>query len=161
VSDVARGPLVCYDQLAFKDRQDVTQWLINFCDILLIVYFFPQKSEGTFTILFQSYIFLAHLSWKLKQVFLIARCLSVCKLLHFCLLLQNHWANFKQAWHKLSFRGGDSKLFKWRSPSSRGDNSKRVKIHWNFFFKSSSPEPTGQFQSNLVSTNHKNSKLFK
>jgi hypothetical protein len=25
VSDVARGPLVCYDQLAFKDRQDVTQ----------------------------------------------------------------------------------------------------------------------------------------
>jgi hypothetical protein len=30
-------------------------------------------------------------------------------------------------------------------PSPRGDNSKRVKIHW-----SSSPEPAGQNQSNLI-----------
>jgi hypothetical protein len=35
-------------------------------------------------------------------------------------------------------------------PSSRGDDSKRVKIHWNFFFKKSSPEPTSQIQFNLI-----------
>jgi hypothetical protein len=37
---------------------------------------------------------------------------SVCKLLHFRLLLQNHWANFNQTWHKSSLGGGDSKLLK-------------------------------------------------
>jgi hypothetical protein len=37
--------------------------------------------------------------------------LSVCKPLHFLLLLQNHWANFNQTWHKSSMGGGDSKLF--------------------------------------------------
>jgi hypothetical protein len=30
----------------------------------------------------------------------------------------------------------------------RGDNSKRVKIHWRFL--TSSPEPAGQSQSNLI-----------
>jgi hypothetical protein len=28
--------------------------------------------------------------------------LSVCELLHFRLLLQNHWTNFNQTWHKSS-----------------------------------------------------------
>jgi hypothetical protein len=37
---------------------------------------------------------------------------SVCKLLHFQLLLQNLWANFNQTWQKSSLWGGDSKLFK-------------------------------------------------
>jgi hypothetical protein len=63
--------------------------------------------------------FLAHMSWKLKWAFLIARCpasvcLSVCKLLHFRLLLQNHWTNFIQTWHKSSLGEGDSRLFKGR-----------------------------------------------
>jgi hypothetical protein len=39
-------------------------------------------------------------------------CPSVCKLLHFRLLLQNHWTNFDQNWHKSSLGGGVSKLFK-------------------------------------------------
>jgi hypothetical protein len=30
------------------------------------------------------------------------------------LLLQNHWANFNQTWHKSSLGGGDSSLFKQR-----------------------------------------------
>jgi hypothetical protein len=30
------------------------------------------------------------------------------------LLLQNHWANFNQTWHKSSFGEGDSSLFKGR-----------------------------------------------
>jgi hypothetical protein len=48
--------------------------------------------------------FLAHLSWKLMWAFLIAHCpsvslsvcLSVCKLLPFQLVFQNHWANFNK-----------------------------------------------------------------
>jgi hypothetical protein len=36
------------------------------------------------------------------------------------------------------------------SPSPRGDNNKKVKIHWIFKKKSSSPEPAGQIQSNLI-----------
>ena len=32
------------------------------------------------------------------------------------LLLQNHWANFIQTWHKASLGEGDSSLFKWRPP---------------------------------------------
>ena len=32
------------------------------------------------------------------------------------LLLQNHWANFNQTWHKASLGEGDSSMFKWRAP---------------------------------------------
>jgi hypothetical protein len=82
-------------------------------------------------------LFLAHLSWKLKWAFLIyslvVHHLSLCELLYFRLLLQSHWANFNQTWHKSSFGGGDSKLFKWKDFSCpRGNNSKRVKIQWKF-----------------------------
>jgi hypothetical protein len=62
--------------------------------------------------------------------------LSVCKLLHFR-LLQNHWANFNQTWHKLSLGGG------FLNFSNEGDCPS------DFFFKSS-PAPAGQFQSNFV-----------
>ena len=85
--------------------------------------------------------FLVHLSWKLKWAFLITcRPSSVCLSLrpfvnfsHFHLLLQNHWANFNQTWHKASLGEGDSSLFEWRVPSFsklRGDNNEIVKIHW-------------------------------
>jgi hypothetical protein len=36
--------------------------------------------------------------------------LSVFKLLHFRLLLQNHWTNFNQIWHKSSLGEGDSSV---------------------------------------------------
>ena len=46
-------------------------------------------------------------------------CLSVClsvrlsvNFSHFHLLLQNHWANFNQTWHKASLGEGDASLFK-------------------------------------------------
>jgi hypothetical protein len=60
---------------------------------------------GNWTIQWNS--FLAHLSWKLKWAFLItfcpsSFCLSVWRLLHFQLLLQNRWVNFNQSWHKSS-----------------------------------------------------------
>jgi hypothetical protein len=54
---------------------------------------------------------LDHQSWLLKWAFLIVR-LSVT-LLHIGFLLQKHRANSNQTWHKLSFGGRDSKLFKW------------------------------------------------
>ena len=31
---------------------------------------------------------------------------------HFHLLLQNHWANFNQTWHKTSLGKGEASLFK-------------------------------------------------
>jgi hypothetical protein len=60
-------------------------------------------------------------------------CPSVCKLLHFRLLLQNHWANFNQTWHK-SFLGEGIQVCSNEGdcPSPRGDNSKRVKISATF-----------------------------
>ena len=75
--------------------------------------------------------FLAHLSRRLKWAFLIKICpLSVVVVVvivvvvnfsHFHLLLQNHWANFNQTWHKASLGKGDSSLFKWRAaPFSKG-----------------------------------------
>ena len=36
---------------------------------------------------------------------------------HFHLLLQNHWVNFNQSWHKASLGKGDLSLFKWRALS--------------------------------------------
>ena len=36
----------------------------------------------------------------------------VVNFLHFHLLLQNHWTNFNQTWHKASLGVGDSSLFK-------------------------------------------------
>ena len=40
-------------------------------------------------------------------------CLFVCLSVHlFHILLQNHWANFNQTWHKASLGEGDSSLFK-------------------------------------------------
>jgi hypothetical protein len=64
-----------------------------------------------FLIVLFIFVFLAHLSWKLKWAFLIARCPSVCPSanfnLHFGLLLQNHWTNFDQTWHKSSLGKGD------------------------------------------------------
>ena len=63
------------------------------------------------------------------------------------ILLQNHWANFNQTWHKASLSNGDSSLFKWRTlPFSREDNYKIVKIHWRnlklFFSRRTGPIST-------------------
>ena len=76
--------------------------------------------------------------------------LSVCKVLHFRLLLQNRWANFNQTWHKSSLGEGILNCLNEEDCSSlKGDNHKRVKNIENFK-KSSSPEPACQFQSNLA-----------
>jgi hypothetical protein len=46
------------------------------------------------------------------------------------LLFQNHWVNFNQTWHKSSLEERiQVSLKEGDSPSPRGDNSERVKIH--------------------------------
>ena len=46
------------------------------------------------------------------------------------LLLQNHWSNFKQTWHKASLGKGNSSLFKWRAtPFPKGDIYEIAKIY--------------------------------
>ena len=70
--------------------------------------------EGGGAVVREGASFLAHLSQRLKWAFLIKICpLSVVVVVvvvvvgvavnfsHFHLLLQNHWANFNQTWHKL------------------------------------------------------------
>ena len=47
---------------------------------------------------------------------------------HFHLLLQNHWANFNQTWHKASSGEGDCSNEGPR-PFPRGDNYEIAKIH--------------------------------
>ena len=76
--------------------------------------------------------FLAQLSRRLKWAFLIKICLLsivvVVNFSHFHLLLQNHWTNFNQTWHKASLGEGDSSLFKRRAPPfSKGRNIRNSK----------------------------------
>ena len=75
---------------------------------------------------------LAHLSWRLKWVYLITICLFfvivviVVNFSHFLLLFKNHYANFNQTWHKGSLVEGDSSLFKWRTMLFQGEIMKKI-----------------------------------
>jgi hypothetical protein len=92
----------------YMDTVFITVKYISFP--LLIVICFLVKSDMNL----KKFPFLAHLSWKLKWATLITHCpSSVClavrlsvNFLHFRLLLQNHWANFNQTWHKSSLGEG-------------------------------------------------------
>ena len=89
-------------------------------------------------------------------------CLSVClsvNFSHFHLLLQNHWANFNQTWHKASLGVGDSSFQVCTNEGPhiipRGDNYEIVKIHWedrfkNFLFNSH----WSNLNSNKLGTKH-------
>ena len=101
-------------------------------------------------------IFLAHLSWKLKWAFLIARCpasvcLSVCPSV--CPSVNFYIFDFfsRTAGPILTRLGTNHPWVKGIQvcsnekdiPSPRGDNHKRVKIHWKFlkifFFRTGRP----------------------
>ena len=60
-------------------------------------------------------------------------CLSVRLSVNFShgpLLLQKHWANFNQTWHKASLGEVDSSFFnEWPIAFPRGDNYEIVTIH--------------------------------
>ena len=87
-----------------------------------------------------NWVFLAHLSQKLKRAFLIKICpLSVVVVVvvgfivvvvvnfsHFHLLLQNHWVNFNQTWHKHLWVKG-IQVYSNEGPALfQGE----IKIHW-------------------------------
>ena len=63
------------------------------------------------------------------------------------ILLQNHWANFNQTWHKASLWMMEIQVCLKEGPHAfpRGVNYKIAKIHWEIW-KYSSPEPLGQFK---------------
>ena len=98
--------------------------------------------------------FLSHLSWKLKELFWLPSCHpssvcpSVCLSVNFShsqIFLQIYWANFNQTWHPWV------KIFQVclnEEPCffQGGDNNKIAKTHWLW---KSSPEPQGQYQTNL------------
>ena len=105
-------------------------------------------------------LFLAHLSQRLKWALLITICpfsvvvvVVVVNFSYFLLLLQNHWANFNQTWHKAFMGKGDSSWFKWRAmPLSKGRwqwNSKitvtnfktLLKNHWTNLTKLGTKHP--------------------
>ena len=49
-------------------------------------------------------------TWPLSNVVVV-----VVNISHFCCLLQNHYANFIQTWHKASLGDGNLSLLKWRT----------------------------------------------
>jgi hypothetical protein len=117
--------------------------------------------------------FLTHLSWKLKWAFLIALrpsvCISVC--LFLCPSVNFYIFDFSsRTTGSISTRLGTNHPLvegfqvcsnKRDSPSPRGDNSKRVKIHWTFlkifFYRTSKPKffsRTSRLNSIKLNTNY-------
>ena len=76
--------------------------------------------------------------------------LSICKLLHFLLLLQNRWAYFNQTWHKSSLREGIQVFQMTGIAALQGEIVAKEKKYTEIFLKSSCPESAGQNQSNLL-----------
>ena len=80
-------------------------------------------------------LFLAHQRQGFKWTFLIKTSLLsavvvVINFSYFYLLLQNHWANFIQTWHKTFTDEGDSSfLNEGPDPFPRGDNNEIAKVH--------------------------------
>ena len=66
-------------------------------------------------------------------------------------LLQNHWANFNKTWHKASMGEDESSFYsnEESNPSQRGDNCKKVKIHYWKLFKVFFSRTTGTFSTKL------------
>jgi hypothetical protein len=78
--------------------------------------------------------FLAHLSWKLKWAILIARCPSVCLSVNFYIFDFSRTTGPILTKLAQIILGGGIQVYSNEGdcPSPRGDNSKRVKIHWKF-----------------------------
>jgi hypothetical protein len=78
------------------------------------------------------YMCLAHLSWKLVSYSdrPVVYYPSVCKLLGFR-LLQKHWANFNQTWHRSSLGRIQICSNEGGCPSPKEVKSERAKIYWN------------------------------
>jgi hypothetical protein len=86
---------------AYQSTNLKRRWLGLFCNYYHIQYVCNHST--TLVFFFSSPELKAQVSYSDRPL---SVCLSVCKLLHFRLLLQNHWANFNQTWHKLSLGRG-------------------------------------------------------
>ena len=110
-----------------------------------------SKENIQFLIFLKNISFLAQISFSdhlLSDVCLSVFCLSVrlsVNFSHFHLLLQDHWANFNQTWHKVSPGEGDSSMFKWRAKQGEC-NWEIIKINWQllkiFFSRTTGPFST-------------------
>jgi hypothetical protein len=65
------------------------------------------------------------------------------------LLLQNHWANFNQTWHKSSKEEEGLKFVQIKGIAPLQGEIIAKSKNTLIFLKPSSPEPAGQNQSNL------------
>ena len=112
------GSELVWNAMLFRKSLYTSYWFIQ--DVVLPPALSAEKA-GSMEVIF---LFLAHLNRRLKWAFLIKICplfvvvvvVVVVNFSHFHLLLQNHWANFNQTWHKTSLGEGNSSLFKWRAP---------------------------------------------
>ena len=77
--------------------------------------------------------FLAHLSRRLKWDLSVVVVVIVVNFSHFHLLLQNHWANFNQTWHKAFWMKG-IQVSRFKSSNEEKVNSH--KVNNGFFFSS-------------------------
>lgn len=91
---------------------------VSFLEIFINIIKY-NKIKGATWLKVALVFFLANLSQRPKWVFLIKICpLSVVvNVSYFHLLLQNHWVNFTQTWHKGILEKSLTKLFKWRTSS--------------------------------------------
>ena len=78
-----------------------------------LLWFIGSPEQGSCELFWSKFVH-CPLSWSslLSSTFHI-----VINFSHFHHLLQNHWVNFNQTWHKASLGKGDSSLFKWRTSS--------------------------------------------
>ena len=95
-------------------------WYIHDSDTTL-TFDIKSKFKGFMTWfcaqLFSSPELKAQVSFSNQNLFVVVIVVGVVvNFSHFHLLLQNHWANFNQTWHKASLGEGNSSLFKLRAP---------------------------------------------
>jgi hypothetical protein len=109
------NPLGDLDETCLGTKKDHIVYICAYCKGSPVQFFFKESKPLDLHMAFSSLELKAQVSFSDRPS---SVCLCVCppiclyKLLHFRLLLQNHWANFNQTWHKSSLRGGDSKLYK-------------------------------------------------
>jgi hypothetical protein len=112
-----------WSKLCFMIRNKLCELFFYIDSLYNILKMCIHTKVNQYFLLFSSPELKAQVSYSDRQLFVVhLSCRpSVCKLFHFWLLLQNHWANYNKTWHKSFLGGGDSKLFKWRGlPFSKG-----------------------------------------
>ena len=104
----------------------VWTWENVFGTFMILIRHWPLTSRANLKGLWHGFVYRAQLfsspelkaqvSFSNQNLFVVVIVVGVVvNFSHFHLLLQNHWANFNQTWHKASLDERDSILFKWRA----------------------------------------------